>query len=148
MKVLIDQLSKYRESDEFTHFLVYQSVRSTITLINQNNLEILNHALEYLEWLITNFQRFLVLYINQVQPLVSSTFRILAKNQPSINEKLCKLSNVLRTLNNQNILHEINNEHFSVLQKEIIIFLSQQSENTDIIKMLQHIKLKVSVKIP
>lgn len=148
MKVLINQLSKCKESDEFTHFLVYQSVRSTITLINQNYLEILNHCLEYLEWLLTNFQRFLVLNINQIQHLVSSTLRILTKNQTFINEKLCKLSNILRTLNNKNILHEISNENISVLHKDIIIFLSQQSENNDIIQSLQHIKLKVSVTFP
>lgn len=148
MKVLIDQLSKYRESDEFTHFLVYQSVRSTITLINQDNFESLNHALEYLEWLLTNAQRFLILYINQVQSLVSSTFRILAKNQPSINEKLFKLSNILRTLNNQNISHEIIDRNVNMLQKDINDFLSQQSENIDIIQSLRHIKLKVSVTVP
>lgn len=145
MKVLIDQLSKYRESDEFTHFLVYQSVRSTITLINQNNFEYLNYALEYLEWLLTNGQHFLILNINPVQSLVSSTLRVLAKKQSSFNEKISELSNILRLLNNQNICHEINDENVSMLHKDIIVFLSQQSENTDIIQSLQHIKLKVSV---
>lgn len=146
MKVLIDQLSEYSDMDEFTYFLVYQSVRSTVTLINQN-FEMQNYILEYLEWLLINTQRFLKLNINQIQPLVSSTLQILTKNQPSNNDKLLYLLNILKKLSDQNTDHQINYKNVCTrtLQEDIIAFLSQQNENTDIIQNLQRLKLKVSV---
>lgn len=142
MKILIDQLSK-NDIDEFTYFLVYQSVRSTVTLINQNNFEMQNNALEYLEWLLRNTQRFLKLNINQVQPLVTTTLRILVKNQPSYNEKVLNLLNVLKTLNDQNNDHQTNYGNVNTLYGDINSFLTEQKENTDIIQSLQNIKLKV-----
>lgn len=142
MKILIDQLSK-NDIDEFTYFLVYQSVRSTVTLINQNNFEMQNNALEYLEWLLRNTQRFLKLNINQVQPLVTTTLRILVKNQPSYNEKVLNLLNVLKTLNDQNNDHQKNYGNVNTLYGDINSFLTEQKENTDIIQSLQNIKLKV-----
>jgi len=147
MKVLIDQLSKCIDLDEFTYFLVHQSVRSTVTLINQNNFELQNNALEYLEWLLKNTQRFLKLNINQTQPLVTSTLRILAKSRPSYNEKLLDLLNILKTLNNQNVHRQINYENVSTLQDNISSFLTEQKENFDIIQSLQSLKLKVSIEI-
>jgi len=147
MKVLIDQLSKCIDIDEFTYFLVHQSVRSTVTLINQNNFELQNNALEYLEWLLKNTQRFLKLNINQIQPLLTSTLRILVKSQPSYNEKLLDLLNILKTLNNQNVDRQINYENVSTLHDDISSFLTEQKENTDIIQNLQSLKLKVSIEI-
>lgn len=147
MKVLIDQLSEYSDIDEFTYFLVYQSVRSTVTLINQNNFEMQQYILEYLEWLLINTQRFLKLNIHQIQPLVSSTLQILSKTQPSNKDKLLHLLNILKKISDQNIDHQISNKNVSTrtLQEDIMAFLSQHNENTDIIQNLQHLKLKVSV---
>lgn len=148
MKVLIDQLSKCIDIDEFTYFIVHQSVRSTVTLINQSNFELQNNALEYLEWLLKNTQRFLKLNINQIQPLVTSTLQILVKSQPSYNEKLLDLLNILKTLNNHNVDRQINYENVSTLHDDISSFLTEQKENTDIIQCLQSLKLKVSIFSP
>lgn len=144
MKVLINQLSEYSHIDEFTYFLVYQSVRSAITLINQNIFEMQHYGLEYLEWLLINTQRFLQLNINEIQPLVTSTLRILTKNQPTNNDKLLNLLNIVKKLNDHQI-HCKNINTTSTLQEDIIAFLSQQNENIDLIQNIQHLKIKVSV---
>lgn len=143
MKVLIDQLSKYEDIDEITHFFVYQSVRSTLTLINQYNFELLTDGLEYLEWLFINTQRFLKLNINQVQALTTSTFRSLAKNQPSLEDKLLSLLNILKKLCNQILEH--NDNSIKNLHEDIVELLFQQEKNADIIQNLKHLKLKVCV---
>lgn len=143
MKILISQLSEYSDLDEFTNFLVYQTVRSTITLLNQNNFETQNHALEYLKWLLTKTQRFLNVNIIQVQPLITTTLRKLVKSQPSNNEILLNLLNVLKHLSDQNANQETNNKVANTLQKDITNFLFKQND-TDIVQRLQHLKLSVS----
>lgn len=147
MKVLIDQLSEYSDMDEFTYFLVYQSMQSTVTLLNQNNFEMQYDILEYLEWLLINTQRFIKLNIHQIQPQVTSVLQSLAKNEPSNNDKILHLLNILKKLSNENIYRQINDKNISLrtLQEDIIAFLSQQNENTDIIQNLQRLKLKVSI---
>lgn len=143
MKILIEQLSKYNHLDEFNYFLIHQSIRSTISLINQNNIKAHHYALEYLEWLLVNAKHFLTLNINEIQPLITLTLRNLAKNQPSIHEKLLNLFNILKTINYKSINEEINVQSVSTLQKDITVFLSQQNENTNTTQSLQHLKLKV-----
>lgn len=143
MKVLTEQLSKYNHLDEFTYFLIHQSIRSTISLMNQNNFEAHHYALEYLDWLLVNAQQFLKLNINEIQPLITSTLQNLAKNQPLANKKLLNLFNVLKKLNNKSVIEEINFENVNTLHKEITVFLSQQNENADIIHSIKHLKLKV-----
>lgn len=143
MKVLIGQLSEYSEKDDFSYFLINQSVQSTITLLNQNNFKMQNYAIEYFEWLLLNTRRFLILNISQIGPL-TSTLRILAKKQPSLNEKLLNLLNNFKNLSVKNIQRETNQENESTLHKDINSFISQQNENTDIIQSLKVLKLKVS----
>lgn len=147
MKILIGQLLEYNDIDEFTNFLVYQSMRSIITLINQDNFEIQNHSLEYLKWLLTDTQRILNLNVIQVQSLLTSTLRKLIKNQPSINEMLLNLLNILKNLSNQNTNEVMNNENIRTLQEDIINFISPQNEYADIVQSLQNIKLKVRIKL-
>lgn len=144
MKHLIKQLSECSSIDEFTYFLVYQSIRSTVTLISQNDFELDHYALDYLEWLLTNTQKFLKLNINQIQPFITSTLQVLAKNQPSVNENLSSLLNILKKLSNQSSIYEGNYENGS-LHENITAFLSQQNENVDLIQSLQCLKLKVLV---
>lgn len=145
MKILINQLSEYNDIDEFTHFLVYQSVRSTITLINQNDIGMQHDALEYLEWLFFNTQRFLKLNIHQIQPLITSSFRILAKSKPLMKDKLLNILNILKELRNTNIEHKTNIDTINSLHEDIDVFLSQEQENSDVIQSLHQLKLKVSV---
>lgn len=147
MQILINQLSEYSDIDEFTNFLVYQSIRSTITLLNQNNFDIQHYAIEHLEWLLMNTQRFLKSNINQIQPLVTSSLRLLVKNQLSANEKLLSLLDILNKLNDQNIDCKINNSKENTLHRNIIDFLSLYNENADTTQSLQCLKLKVSVII-
>lgn len=144
MKHLITQLSEYSDIDEFTYFLAYQSVRSTVTLISQNDFELHDCASTYLEWLLTNTQKFLKLSISEIQPLVTSTLRELAKNQPLANEKISNLLNILKKLSSQSMSYEVNYENSS-LHENITDFLSQQNENVDLIQSLQCLKLKVIV---
>lgn len=143
MTILLEQLSKYNHLAEFTYFLVHQSIRCTISLISQNNIQVHHYALEYLEWLLVNAQHFLTLNIKEIQPLITLTLQNLAKNQPSINEKLLNLLNILKKMNNKGIDEEMNFQSVSTLHKDITVFLSQQNENADIIHSLQHLKLKV-----
>lgn len=147
MQVLINQLSEHSDVDEFTNFLVYQSMRSTITLINQNNFDMQHYGIEYLEWLLMNTQRFLKLNINQIQPLVTSSLRLLVKNQLSTNEKSISLLNILNKLSNQNIDCKINNSKENTLHENITAFLTLYNENADITQILQCLKIKVSVII-
>lgn len=145
MKILICQLSEYNDIDDFTHFIVYQSVRSTITLINQNNIGMQHDALEYLEWLFFNTQRFLKLNTHQIQPLTTSSFRILAKNNPLIKDKLLNILNILKELRNTNTEYKTNINTIKSLHEDINVFLSQEQENSDVVQSLQQLKLKVSV---
>lgn len=147
MKVLIDQLSKCENEDidEITHFFAYQSVQSTIALINHYNFELQSDGLEYLEWLFINAQHFLKVNINQVQALTTSTFRNLAKNQPLLKDKLLSLLNILKKLSNQII--EFNDDSIKNLHEDIVELLFQQGKNADIIQNLQHLKLKVCVSV-
>lgn len=143
MTVLIEQLSKYNHLDEFTYFLVHQSIRSIISLIKQKNFEAHHYALEYLEWLFVNAQHFVTLNINEIQPLITLSLQNLAKNHPSINKKLLNLFNMLKKMNDKSTDEEINVQSVSTLHKEITVFLSQQNESADIAHSLQHLKLKV-----
>lgn len=145
MKVLIDQLSKCEDIDEITQFFVYQSVQSTITLINHYNFELQSDGLKYLEWLFINTQQFLKVNINQVQAETTSTFRNLAKNQPLLKDKLLSLLDILKKLSNQII--EFNDNSIKNLREDIVELLFQQGKNADIIQNLQHLKLKVCVNI-
>jgi len=147
MKVLIEQLLKYNDIDEFTNFLVYQSVRSTVTLINENKSLEMKNILIYLEWLLINTQHFLKLNINKIQPLVVSSFQNLIKNQPLYHTKLLYLLNILKSLKSQNINHQVNYKDANTLQEDINYFLTEQKENSDIIQSLQNLKLKVSIVI-
>jgi len=142
MKTLIDELLDNSQLDEFSYFLINQSVQSTITLLNQNNFERKNYAIDYLEWLLINTRCILKLNISQIGPL-TSTLRILTKTQPSLNEKLLNLLNILKNLSDQNIDCETNKEIETTLYKDINYFLSQQNENIDIIQSLKYLKLKV-----
>jgi len=143
MKALIGQLLDYNQIDEFSHFLINQSVQSTITLLNQNNIERHNYVIEYLEWLLINPKSILKLNLSQIGPL-TSTLRILAKTQPSLNEKSLNLLNILKNLSDQKSFGETKKENETALYKDINYFLYQQNENIDIIQSLQCLKLKVS----
>jgi len=143
MKALIGQLLDSHQLDAFSHFLINQSVQSTITLLNQNNFEMHNYTIEYLEWLLINPRCILKLNISQIGPL-TSTLRILAKTQPSLNEKLLHLLNVLKNFSDQIIDCETYNKNKTSLHKDINSFISQQNENTDIIQSLKCLRLKVS----
>lgn len=145
MKILISQLLEDNDIDDFTNFLVYQSIRSTITLINQNIFEIQIHSLEYLEWLLSNTQRVLNLNIIHIQPLITSTIRKLIKNQPSINDMLLNLLNILKNMSDQNNIQEMKNKNIRTLQEDIIDFISPHNEYADIVQSLQHLKLKVRI---
>lgn len=145
MKILISQLLEDNDIDDFTNFLVYQSIRSTITLINQNIFEIQIHSLEYLEWLLSNTQRVLNLNIIHIQPLITSTIRKLIKNQPSINVMLLNLLNILKNMSDQNNIQEMKNKNIRTLQEDIIDFISPHNEYADIVQSLQHLKLKVRI---
>ncbi|KAE9539511.1 hypothetical protein AGLY_004763 [Aphis glycines] len=142
MKALIGQLLDYNQIDEFSHFLINQSILSTITLLNQNNIERHNYVIEYLEWLLMNPKSILKLNTSQIGPLIS-TLRSLAKKLPSSNEKLLNLLNILKNFSDQNIFCEINKENETALYKDINYFLYQQNKNIDIIKSLQCLKLKL-----
>ncbi|XP_029344827.1 serine-protein kinase ATM [Acyrthosiphon pisum] len=142
MKALIGQLLDSNQLDAFSHFLINQSVQSTITLLNQNNFEMHNYAIEYLEWLLINPICILKLNISQIGPLTSN-LRILAKTQPSLNEKLLHLLNILKTFSDQIIDCETYNKNKTSLHKDINSFLSQQNENTDIIQSLKFLRLKL-----
>ncbi|CAH1736405.1 unnamed protein product, partial [Aphis gossypii] len=142
MKALIGQLLDYNQIDEFSHFLINQSILSTITLLNQNNIERHNYVIEYLEWLLMNPKSILKLNTSQIGPLIS-TLRSLAKKLPSSNEKLLNLLNILKNFSDQNIFCETNKENETALYKDINYFLYQQNENIDIIKSLQCLKLKL-----
>jgi len=102
-----------------------------------------NYAIEYLKWLLINPKCILKLNISQIGPL-TSTLRMLAKTQPSLNEKLSHLLNILKNFSDQNIVCETNNKIKTSLHKDINYFLSQQNENTDIIQSLKCLRLKVS----
>lgn len=143
MKALIGQLLDYNQIDEFTHFLINQSVQSIITLLNQNNIERHKYVIEYLEWLLINPKSILKLNTSQIGPLIS-TLRLLAKKLPSSNEKLLNLLNILKNFSDQNIFCETNKINKTALYKDINYFLYQQNENIDIIQSLQRLKLKVS----
>lgn len=143
MKALIGQLLDFNQMDEFSHFLINQTIQSTISLLNQNNFEMRNHALEYLEWLLINPRCILKLNTSQIG-LLTSTLRILAKTQPSLNEKLLHLLNILINCSDQLIDCETNNKNNKPLHNNINSFLSHQNENIDIIQSLKCLKLKVS----
>lgn len=128
--------------NDFIYFLVYQSIRSTVTLIEQNNFETQHCALEYLDWLLNKLCEILKLNYNQFQPLVTSTLKVLVKIHPLMNEKLSNLISCLEKIRNQNTNQKIQEEN--TLQEDIIAFLSEQNESTDINQSLQHLKLKVS----
>ncbi|XP_060874698.1 serine-protein kinase ATM isoform X2 [Metopolophium dirhodum] len=142
IKALIGQLLDSNQLDAFSHFLINQSVQSTITLLNQNNFEMHIYAIEYLKWLLINPRCILKLNISQIGPL-TSTLRMLAKTQPSLNEKLLHLLNILKNFSDQNIDCETNNKNKTSLHKDIKSFLSQQNENTDIIQSLKCLRLKL-----
>ncbi|VVC40821.1 Hypothetical protein CINCED_3A017263 [Cinara cedri] len=143
MKLLFNQLLKCSDIDEFTYFLLYQSVRSTITLIDQNYFEIQHDVLEYLEWLFINTQNILKLNINQIQNLVTSTFKLLVKNNPSLNEKLSNLLSCLKKMSDQDTNKKLKENN--TLEEDIIDFLSEENESTDTNQSLQHIKLKLKI---
>ncbi|XP_026809071.1 serine-protein kinase ATM isoform X1 [Rhopalosiphum maidis] len=142
MKALIGQLLDYNQIDDFSHFLINQSIQSTITLLNQNNIERHSYVIEYLEWLLINPKSVLKLNLSQIGPL-TSTLRTLAKMQPSLNEKSLNLLNILKNLSDQNIFCETKKENETALYKDINYFLYQQNENIDIIQSLQCLKLKL-----
>lgn len=144
MKILIDQLTEYRDLCDFLYFLVHQSVLSTITLINQNNFGTQHDVLEYLEWLLKNMQPILKLYSNQIQPLVTSTLKTLAKSQPTIQDTLSNLFNTLEKLNDKSIKSDINDEDKNSVHEDIVIFLSHQNENANSVQSLHNLKLMVS----
>lgn len=121
-------------------------MRSTITLINNNSFELQYNALEYLEWLFLNTQDFFKSSINQIQPLITSTFRTLAKTQPSLEGKLLHLLNIFKKLSGPNIDHT-KNCNDGALHEDINIFLSKQDDITNIVQCLQHLKLKVSCTV-
>lgn len=143
MKTLIGQLLDSNQLDAFSHFLINQSVQSTITLLNQNSFEMHNYTIEYLEWLLINPRCILKLNISQIGSL-TSTLRILAKTRPSSNEKLLHLLNILKNLSDKTVDCETYNKNKTSLHKDISSFLSQQNENTDIIQSLKYLRLKVS----
>jgi len=143
MKALIGQLLESNQVDEFSYFLINQSVQSIITLLNQKNVEMHCYAIEYLEWLLINPRCILKLKISQIGPL-TSTLRILIKEQHSLKEKLLHLLNILENFSDQDIDCETNKENKTTLHKDINYFLSQQNENTNIIQSLQCLRQKVS----
>lgn len=143
MKALIGQLLDSNQMDEFSYFLINQSVQSTITLLSQKSVEIHNYAVEYLEWLLIDPRCISKLNINQIRPL-TSTLRILAKTKLSLKEKLLHLLSILENSRDQIIDCEPNKENKTTLHKDINSFLSQQNENTDIIQSLRYLRRNVS----
>lgn len=140
--MLTHQLLECSDMSDFLYFLVYQSIRSTVTLIEQNNLETQHYALEFLDWLFNKTPENLKLNFNQFQPLVTSTLNVLVKIHPLMNEKLSNLISCLEKMRNQNTNQKLQEEN--TLQEDIIAFLSEQNESTDINQSLKHLKLKVS----
>jgi len=143
MKALIGQLLDSNQIEEFSHFIINQSVQSIITLLNQKKCEMHYYAIEYLEWLLINPRCIFKLKINQIGS-VTSTLRILTKKQHSLKEKLLHLLNILENFSDQVIDCETNKENKKTLHKDINSFLSQQNENTNIVQSLQYLRQKVS----
>lgn len=147
MKILINQLLEFRDLDDFSHFLVHQSIQSTITIINQNYIEIQNYALKYIEWLLSK-QSCIKFNINQIQSQITSAFKILTKNKLFINHTITQnILNILKKMSDQNINYKINDESMRSLQEEINIFLSHQNVNSNVIQSLQCLKKKVKVML-
>lgn len=124
---------------------MYQSVQSTVTLIDQNNIEIQHSALQYLEWLLINTHNILKLNFNQIQPLITSTLKVLVKKYPSMDGQLLNLLNCLNKMSDENTNRKLNESN--TLQEDIIAFISEQYESIDINQSLQHLKQKVSIII-
>lgn len=143
MKALIGQLLDSNQIDEFSYFLINQSVQSIITLLNHKNCEMHYYAIEYLEWLLINPSCILKLKISQIGSL-TSTLRILTKKQHSLKEKLLYLLNILENFSDNVIDCKTSIENKTTLHKDINSFLSQQNENTNIVQSLQYLKQKVS----
>ncbi|XP_050523942.1 serine-protein kinase ATM isoform X2 [Daktulosphaira vitifoliae] len=146
MKILIDELINDIRLNDFTFFLVNQSVHAVVILLNQKNSEIKYHAFEYLEWLLINLKNnlFLNKNLSHLYKLILNVVKHSLKEPSPIDKFAHKILSALQEFYNiSSSLINTKTLNKSSLDKLIMDFLSEQTEIDDPIQSLKQLKYKL-----